>query len=697
MVQTMTTLSLTSALSGLKAAQRSLDTISNNISNASTEGYTRKILPQESLIVGGNGNGVQLNAIMRSVDKSLLRDLTTQNSVSSGATVEQTYLARIQSFHGSSDAQSAISNQIGALSSAFDALSLSPDSTTALNAVVQSAQQVASTFNKFSDLINQMRNDSSTQIKSDVDAVNKQLTTISQLNKQIQTLTAQGQSTADLEDKRDIAVKAVSQYMQVSSFTADNNQLVLMTKQGQALVDDSAHQLVYNNAPLAATSAYPANASGLYIDSATTGTQITQGQIGGEMGALFDLRDTTLPTYQAQMDELAQKMSSRFDQQGLRLFTDASGNVPASTADPAPTGYVGFSGQIQVNAKVLADPTLIRSGTYGQSVQTGSNEIISKISEFAFGAYAYEQGTGTADISSGTLYGTLGLSQTNKVAGTTDITQYTDLDNATGITAPASFALDVGTGTQTITINPGDTAADLVNNINAIVGAGTASLSGNGQLVFKSGSDITLSDIDIGTTGMTELGFSFGTTTATSPSFSVQVGGQNPVTVSIAPGDTAGDMLATLNTIPGLSATLGASGQLVLTPTQGGSLTVSNVSGTPLNAMGVTVAGVAQTPFRQSHLGPSGTLSSGLLANSSITDYATSAVTSQAEDASAATDAVTKESAYLSTLQTRNSDQSGVNIDEEVAQLVRIQTAYSAAARMVSATEKMLDDLLQTV
>lgn len=695
----MTTLSLTSALSGLKAAQRSLDTISNNISNASTDGYTKKTLTQENLVVGGVGSGVTLNAIMRTVDKSLLRDLMTQTSVSSGASVEQSYLAQIQSFHGSSDSETAISNQIGALQNAFSAASLSPDSTTALTAVVQSAQQVASTFNKFSDLLNQQRNDANTQIATDVKTVNQQLQTISSLNKQIQTLTAQGQSTADLEDQRDSAVKTVAKYMQVSTFTADNNQLVVMTKQGQPLVDDKAHQLVFNNTPLSATSYYPGGgASGLYIDSAgTSGTEVTQGQVGGEMGALFNLRDNTLPTYQAQMDEMAQKLSARLDQQGLKLFTDGSGNVPASTADPAPVSYVGYSGEIRVNPAIVKDPTLIRNGTTGQTVQTGSNDVISKVAEFGFGAYAYDQASGTADISSGDLYTSLGLAPSNKLAGSVDISQYADLDSAPNITAPASFSLDIGTGPVTITISPGDTPADLVNNINATFGTGTAALDGSGHLTFKSSGDITLSDVDIGSAGMADLGLSFGTTAASNPSFSVKVGGANAVTVSIDPGDTASELLNKLNAIPGLSATLNGTGQLILTPTQGGALDVENVSGSPVNALGLSVSGVAQTGFRQNHLGPSGTLSTGLLANSTLADYAVSAITSQAEDAGAADDASTKESAYLSTLQTRNSDQSGVNIDEEVAQLVRVQTAYSAAARMVSTTEKMLDDLLTTV
>ncbi len=693
-----TTLSLDSALSGLKAAQRTLDTISNNIANAQTPGYTRKILPQETLVVGGVGMGVQLGAIMRSVDMSLLRDVMKQASLSAGASVTTSYLDRIQDFHGSTEAERSLSAKIGKLADAFSTLSTSPDNTVALSAALTSAQQVAEGFNDFSELINQMRNDAEDQISDGVAKVNTQLTAIANLNLQIQTLTAQGKSTADLEDKRDIAVRTISQYIQVSTYKAENNQLVVMTKQGQVLADNSAHPLFFSNGNLGPASYYPGGgASGLHVGSAT-GTEVPQGQIGGELGALFTLRDDTLATYQAQADELAQKLAERFDAQGLRLFTDENGNVPASVPDPGLVGYVGFAGQIRVNQDVMDDPTLIRSGTYGQVVPAGSNEIIRKISEFAFGPYASQMAAGTVDISAGDLFTTLGITQVNRIHGTTDLTDYTpDLDAAPNITAPANFTIDVGFGAVNVTINPGDTATDLVNNINAAVGSNVASLSGTGQLIIDAPGPITFGDVDIGLAGMQDLGFDFTTYPAADPSFTVQVGSQSPVTVTINSTDTSVELLAQLNAIPGISASLGTGGELLIELTQGGDLTLHNTNGTPLAAMGVTVTSVAQEPFRQNNLGPNGALSTGLLSNSSLEDYVRSMLTDQAQDAARARDEASKEETFLATLDQRFSDESGVNIDEEVAQLVRVQSAYTAAARMISATEKLLDDLLNSI
>lgn len=691
----MSTIALDSALSGLRAAQRSLDTISNNIANATTPGYTRKILPQEALIVGGIGSGVKLQAIYRNVDKTLLRDLSTQISVSEGYSVQQAFLDRIQDFHGASEDERSVSARIGKLADAFTELSSAPDSALALSSTVSNARQVATTFNDMTSLLTDMRNQTEDEIASALAEVNQAAKLIAQINVDIISLNGQGLSTANLEDQRDLAIQTISKYMEVSTYPAENNKIVVMTKQGQTLADTSAPTLVFQRNNLLPGSYYPSGGvGGIYLNS-TSGIEITNSNLGGKIGALLELRDTTIPHYQAQIDEMAQKMAERFDQQGLRLFTDANGNVPPSVADPALVSYVGFAGQIRVNEDIVNDPSLLRSGTYGQTVLDGSNEIIRKISEFTFGTYAYEEARGTTNISAGTIFAATGLTQTNQMNGSVDITDYATLDDATNITAPATFTLTIGATPYNVTINPGDSATDLVNNINATVGSSVASLNGLGQLRFTASADITLTNGTIGAAGLSDLGLSFGTQVAQNPSFTVQVGKQSAVTVTIDPTDTSANILATLNAIPGLSASLNGSGGLVLTPLQGGDLTIANVKGAPIAALGLSVVGVPHTAFRQQNLGPNGGQSSGLLANSSLEEYSRSIITSQSEDASLVTTRAEKETSFLDTLNKRNADTSGVSMDQELSELIRIQTAYTAAARMISASEKMFDELLQ--
>lgn len=694
----MTTVSLNTALSGLKAAQLALNTVSNNIANASTPGYTRKILPQQTLVVGGTGAGVTTGGLVRNVDKTLMKSLFGQVSATQSALVKTNYLDRVQDFHGASEAQTALSNRIGNLSDAFTALSSAPDSTVYLNQTVQAAQTLAKSFNDYTTLINDLRQQSETEISAYVTEVNNSLKQIAELNVQIAQLTAGGQSSADLEDQRDTAIRNVSQYIQISTFTDQNNVVVVSTKQGQALADTKAQQLVFNASEEIATSSYypGGGLGGLYINS-TGGIEISQSAIGGAIGGLFELRDQILPQYQAQVDELAQKMAERFDALGLRLFTDADGNVPASVAPPAAVTYSGFAGEIRVNTNIVNDPTLLRNGTNGGVVQTGSNSVVNRITSFAFGNVAAQNAAGTIDIT-GNIFTAAGLTQVNHLSGNVNLNTYTpDLSDATNLTLPAAFDLTIGGTTQTINIGAADTPVDLVNTINAAFGPGTAAINALGQLSFTASEDITLADNTIGAAGMADLGFTFGTYPASNPAFSVSVNGQPAVTVTILPTDTETDLLNKLNAIPGLTATQGTGGILQLVPDEGGSLSFQNVTGTPVGALGLSITNVNHTSFRQNNLGPAGNLSTGLAANSSIGDYAKNLVTQQSATYNAAQSTYESEESYLATLDSRNSSISGVDLDQEIAELIRVQTAYTAAARMITATEELFDTLFAAV
>ena len=690
------TVSLDTALTGLKASQRALDTIANNIANASTVGFTRKTLPTVSQVIDGEGSGVSLGNITRTVDKVLMRDLITQIGISSAKATTLDYLNKIADFHGSSDTDKSIGASLSTLADSFTKLSSTPNDPLALNETVANARALVKKINDFSQLLIDLRLRVETEVDSAVKEVNTALNTIATLNEKINIQTIGGESTAVYEDERDKALRTVAQYMEITTFPAENGKIAVLTKQGQALVDGNSRQLVFTKRNLLPSSYYgDGSVSGLYLDNAN-GTDIADDGIGGKLGALFDLRDRILPTYEAQLDETAQKLASRFDSQGLRLFTDASGNVPANVADPGTVGYVGFASLIRVNKNVINDPSLLRSGTYGGAANAGSNDIIRKISLFAFGPYEYQKATGTTNISAGTVFSSASLSQINRVAGNTNIASYSPtLVTNTAIAAGSQFVIALSSGVpQTITIGAGDTAATLVANINAALGSPVASLNNLGQLMFNTSADIAISDVSLGAGGIAALGHSFTTYTAQNPSFTVQVGTQAPVTIGIAPGDTSTNLLNALNAVTGLTASLGSGGELILRPTQGGDLTLENLVGTPIQALGLTITNVAHTAFRDSHLGPDGSITTGLISNSSIEDYARSMITSQSQDASTASTEQSTEQSYADLLDKRNSDISGVNIDEELSEMIRVQTSYSASAKMLSTIQKILDELM---
>ena len=63
------------AVSGLQATQRALQTTSDNIANANTDGFTRKEVSFVNVNRAGTGVGVEISSISRSVDEFLLRQI----------------------------------------------------------------------------------------------------------------------------------------------------------------------------------------------------------------------------------------------------------------------------------------------------------------------------------------------------------------------------------------------------------------------------------------------------------------------------------------------------------------------------------------------------------------------------------------------------------------------------------------------
>ncbi len=87
--------------------------------------------------------------------------------------------------------------------------------------------------------------------------------------------------------------------------------------------------------------------------------------------------------------------------------------------------------------------------------------------------------------------------------------------------------------------------------------------------------------------------------------------------------------------------------------------------------------------------------SSGAPYSGTLTQYMSQVVSQQSQAATAATNLQQGQDTVVSALQQRFNDQSGVNIDTEMSNLIALQNAYGANARVMSTVEQMMQTLLQ--
>ncbi len=352
---------LSIATGGLANINSQLALVSQNVANASTPGYSAEIATQQDLVADGIGLGVRSGPAVRNVDTALQSEVFSQNATVAGLQTRQTALQALDSIQGTPGQNTDIASLIGNLQDQFSDLLNDPSNQTQQAQVVSAASTLAQSINTLSNAYTAQRQTAQDGIVAAVATANSTLASIGNLSTQIIRLKSIGQSTADLENQRDAAVATLSQLVSVKVLEQPNGDVMVTTSSGLTLpIHANPNPLSTSDVNVQSGTYYPGGGIPAIM---LGGADVTRQLQGGQIGANITLRDTTLPTDQAELDELSQNMATRFANNGLTLFTDPAGNVPVATPPPAQNGYVGFSSAIQVNPAVQSNPSAVRDGT----------------------------------------------------------------------------------------------------------------------------------------------------------------------------------------------------------------------------------------------------------------------------------------------------------------------------------------------
>src|SRR5262249_51140063 len=136
-------------------------------------------------------------------------------------------------------------------------------------------------------------------------------------------LKATGDSTADLEDQRDLALNKLSDQIGIRYFTRDTGEVVVMSPTDRTLLDGVPPTLTHSAASsMSASVTYPGTLDGIDIG----GTDITSTLTKGQIGALIALRDSTLPGLTEEISQLAGTLRDEIN----RVHNEGTG-LPAAT------------------------------------------------------------------------------------------------------------------------------------------------------------------------------------------------------------------------------------------------------------------------------------------------------------------------------------------------------------------------------
>ena len=124
----------------------------------------------------------------------------------------------------------------------------------------------------------------------------------------------------------------------------------------------------------------------------------------------------------------------------------------------------------------------------------------------------------------------------------------------------------------------------------------------------------------------------------------------------------------------------------------------ANTGDSTLILSAITAVFDTAVTLRTTGLGPGAAgLTSGLGGSSTLSQYARDIIGFQSSQISEINSRSIADAALVDQLQTQLTDQSGVNIDQQLAQLIQLQASYSASAKTIQTLQRLFDDLLNVV
>jgi flagellar hook-associated protein 1 len=624
---------LATGSSALLAFQQALATISNNVANVNTPGYSRQQVnlaaqPGQFFGYGFVGSGVSVTGVDRIVD-SLITGRLQQSAGDLGRLTQLSSLADgiDQTF---SNSATGIAQPLSDFFDATQAVSSNPTSAAARQTMLGDAQNLVNRFKSLQSQLSQADSGVDQSLTADVSTVNQLSKQVAVLNQEIarQTGAANGAAPNDLLDQRDQLIQQLSGKIGVTTAKQADGSLNVFTTGGQTLVlGNQAQTLTTVPDP------YQPTRHSLAVSSAGGPIALSDSSIGGEMGGMLQFRHDVIDPTEAQLGQSAAGLAATFNAQhhaGMDLYGNLGGDF-FTTPTPA---------------------------VFNRATNTGSATLTASVSNAA-------------------------------ALNTDDITLKYD--------GSAWSATDASTGAALTMTGAGTSASPfVVNGVSIQIGGSAA--AGDSFLVRPTAE------------AAGQIGVAI-----TDPN---RIAAAGPLSGASAVANTGNASLGSIQVLDSTNANL-------LTPTTiqftgantysiNGAGSFAYTSGTPitLNGWSVTLSGTPNTgdQFTITPSGPNssdnsnanalaGLDSTGLFngGTTSLTQAVGQLTSSVGSSASQADFAFSAQTAINTQLTAQNNSVSGVNLDEEAANMVRYQQAYQAATQIINVANTIFQSLLAAV
>lgn len=354
------------SLSGMFLARLAMQTVSHNIANANTPGFSRQDVvvtartPQQ-FAYGSIGRGAQVDQVRRLTDSFLVQKQRGQEARLASYDQIDSNLGEVEAIFGSVS-NDHIGTSLSAFFNAWSDLASPPLSDTHKNAVVSAAAGLVTDIRSTASSLDDLEQSLNDGVASDLETLNGLLQQVADLNRQILYTESSHGAANDLRDQREGVILEVSKLTKASAIERDDGSVDLVIK-GRTVVTRGEATLLDLRRD---TGAQGQTASVVTRDGQVP-VELDEGKIQGMITA----RDGTVRDARAKLDELTGSLVRSVNALHTQGRTANSGGLLFFTGDTADT--------IALNPAIETDNSLVAGSRSGLSGDTDIAQAIAKL------------------------------------------------------------------------------------------------------------------------------------------------------------------------------------------------------------------------------------------------------------------------------------------------------------------------------
>ena len=285
---------------GTIANQKMVEVIGNNIANAANEDYSRQRaeMTTAGTTMSGNlafGQGVEIQQVIQIRDKLLDGQVQMSRSAQANYETQLNWLNRIEGIYNE-PSEYGISHSLGQFWESWSELSTDPENFATRSNVIAQSQNISSLFRKLDDKFKEFQQDIKSEMQQMVSSVNALAKELAVLNQEIFRLENASHSKAnDLRDQRNAAMEDLAEQL---GFTAKEQ------SNGMMNIFVGHHALVYHNQVQELTTRTdPLDASKTQILWKNGDNEFQPN--GGKLAGIQAVRDDLIGSFNNELDQFS--------------------------------------------------------------------------------------------------------------------------------------------------------------------------------------------------------------------------------------------------------------------------------------------------------------------------------------------------------------------------------------------------------